>query len=519
MPDINLEWLQGALSKYENKPSDTHHWGLVTLVNEDGSYQVKLNSSDTTTRCANACTASVGDRVLVLVKTDGKCVAVSRLGGEGGGTSTVGTNLDATDWLAGKIFPYAGTDTPAGSLLCDGSAVSRSEYWELFAAIGTTYGEGNGSTTFNLPNIESRVIIGESDDYALGSTGGEETHTLTVEEIPAHGHTNPYAYAWGSGDGGATGYDEYRAFTSVGNSWNRSTGSTGGGEPHNNMQPYIVMRYFITTGKGDPVSGINPADYVVEWGQTDGWYWEKWASGKAVCRKRIAHKITAWGAWGGIYEGTSIPSQTYPFEFAELPAFGVRLANNSGSQWIAGFSTDPLTATTTTSPKACPLRGSAGVTGETFYVVLEAEGFWKTPSESGGAESIAPTIDERFKKLETDYIVAEGTSGIWVYRKWASGVAECWGYESMTSASLTTNVASGVYTNDTWKAKTVALPFEFTSLRASSMEIYSNGYTHCQSLADVSNSNAKTSIVVRVWGSYSQSPSMKPTYYVIGTWK
>lgn len=118
-----------------------------------------------------------------------------------------------------------------------------------------------------------------------------------------------------------------------------------------------------------------------------------------------------------------------------------------------------------------------------------------------------------------DSIVAEGTSGIWRYRKWASGVAECWGFETPGEVSLTSNKVGGVYTNDTWANKEMALPFTFTAVQASSVECYTSGYTHCQSIANVANNATFNSIAVRVWGPYAQSPYLKVSYYVLGRWK
>lgn len=92
---------------------------------------------------------------------------------------------------AGIIFPYAGSTAPEGYLMCDGSAVSRSTYAALFAAIGTTYGAGDGSTTFNIPDLTGRVVIGVSGTHALGTTGGEESHTLLEAELPVHHHEVP----------------------------------------------------------------------------------------------------------------------------------------------------------------------------------------------------------------------------------------------------------------------------------------------------------------------------------------
>ena len=110
----------------------------------------------------------------------------------------------------GRIFPYGGTTAPEGYLMCDGSAVSRTEYSALFAVIGTTFGAGNGSTTFNLPNLQGRVPVGKDGSHALGTTGGSETVTLTKEQsgLPAHGHgfTQPTVNGGATTTGGGGGH-------------------------------------------------------------------------------------------------------------------------------------------------------------------------------------------------------------------------------------------------------------------------------------------------------------------------
>ena len=102
----------------------------------------------------------------------------------------------------GAIAPYSGSTAPTGWLLCDGSAVSRTSYADLFSAIFTTYGSGDGSTTFNVPDLRGRFPLGKDNmggtsanrvaaaqADVLGGSGGEEMHTLTVPEIPPHSHT------------------------------------------------------------------------------------------------------------------------------------------------------------------------------------------------------------------------------------------------------------------------------------------------------------------------------------------
>lgn len=91
----------------------------------------------------------------------------------------------------GTVLPFAGSAAPTGWLPCDGSAVSRATYSDLFSVIGTTYGAGDGSTTFNVPDTRGRAIVhkaGSGTFNTLGGKGGEETHTLTSAEMPSHTH-------------------------------------------------------------------------------------------------------------------------------------------------------------------------------------------------------------------------------------------------------------------------------------------------------------------------------------------
>lgn len=92
----------------------------------------------------------------------------------------------------GLISPFAGAAAPAGWLLCNGQAVSRTTYADLFALVDLTYGFGDGSTTFNVPNLVGNVVVGRDASQAefdyLGEPGGSKTHTLTTAQMPSHGH-------------------------------------------------------------------------------------------------------------------------------------------------------------------------------------------------------------------------------------------------------------------------------------------------------------------------------------------
>jgi microcystin-dependent protein len=160
---------------------------------------------------------------------------------------------------AGSIVLYGGSTAPTGWLICDGSAVSRTTYSSLFTAIGTTYGAGNGSTTFNLPNLKGKVPIGQdSNDTAfdtLGETGGEKAHTLLTSEMPSHKH-NRIRLVVGNqflGPAGGSNFNVAGLNLNIGKypytdetNTNVETSNTGGGQSHNNLQPYIVLNYIIS---------------------------------------------------------------------------------------------------------------------------------------------------------------------------------------------------------------------------------------------------------------------------------
>jgi microcystin-dependent protein len=163
--------------------------------------------------------------------------------------------------VAGRITLYAGTAAPSGWAFCDGSAVSRVNFPALFAAIGTIYGAGDGSTTFNLPDLKGRVPLGfdasQTDFNALGKQGGEKTHVLTEAELPSHTHTvlgysNIDDRNFTGNVGRMNAADTYGQNNTT---YDKPTGAAGGGQAHNNLQPYGVMNYIIALGTKGPQGG------------------------------------------------------------------------------------------------------------------------------------------------------------------------------------------------------------------------------------------------------------------------
>jgi microcystin-dependent protein len=152
---------------------------------------------------------------------------------------------------SGVVWSFAGSTAPTGWIICDGSAISRTLYADLYAAIGTTYGTGDGSTTFNIPDGRGRSIVGVgtatgaygATAHTLGQKAGEETHVLSIAEMPSHVHRQKVVANTGNP------VDTRRDFESDINGTEYDQGvdtyPTGGGGAHNNMHPYIGMNHII----------------------------------------------------------------------------------------------------------------------------------------------------------------------------------------------------------------------------------------------------------------------------------
>ena len=160
----------------------------------------------------------------------------------------------------GTVLPYAGSTTaPTGFLMANGQAVSRSTYSALFAVTSTTFGVGDGSTTFNVPDLRGRAVFGDdsmgstaanrlgsnsstggiSGTASRGTAGGAQNHTLITAEMPAHTHSVPAQIVGGSDIGGSG------AYLAAGLINNGTSTSTGGGGAHNNTPPALVMNFII----------------------------------------------------------------------------------------------------------------------------------------------------------------------------------------------------------------------------------------------------------------------------------
>jgi microcystin-dependent protein len=154
----------------------------------------------------------------------------------------------------GEIRMFGGNFAPAGWAFCDGSLVAIAENDTLFNLIGTTYG-GDGQSTFALPDLRGRVPIHQGPNFTLGQQGGEESVTLTVNQIPVHTHVatcypvagnsaDPTGKRWASS--ADTSINPYSVPPGDSTMAATAIGIDGGSQPHDNMLPYLVISFIIS---------------------------------------------------------------------------------------------------------------------------------------------------------------------------------------------------------------------------------------------------------------------------------
>lgn len=184
----------------------------------------------------------VGDRVALL--NEGTLwLMIGRLTGEPGAVPI------------GAVVPFAGSVAPPGWLECAGQAISRTTYATLYGVVGNGYGAGDGSTTFNLPNLQGRVPVGAQGlTWFQTSTGGASTVTLSTAQMPTHTHgvsgNHDHTYLLRSFSGTSTGAQAVSALTSGAAEDTGGLGShihtaVGSSAAHENMPPYLVLMYII----------------------------------------------------------------------------------------------------------------------------------------------------------------------------------------------------------------------------------------------------------------------------------
>ena len=191
---------------------------------------------------------------LKYIDKDGNEVIIADRGGPQESVESQDSSLPI-----GAGCDYFGTKAREGFLFADGSAISRTEYSELFKIIGTTYGAGDGSTTFNLPDKRERVSVMMKEGSTngtdgatldtLGAKGGEFKHKQTIDELATHNHTQvahnhgvsivSASNVWGPNYSNGISHKEKTVNATP------KINNTGGGQAMNIMQPYIVCNYII----------------------------------------------------------------------------------------------------------------------------------------------------------------------------------------------------------------------------------------------------------------------------------
>jgi microcystin-dependent protein len=261
--------LREQMSHLKDFADGTTGIDVLNLQDDDNSASIKLQAPSAVTT------------TVTFTLPDGDGTSGQFLQTDGSANLSWGTVAASSLFASGMVIPYAGSSAPSGWLLAYGQAVSRTTYSDLFSVISTTYGAGDGSTTFNLPDLRGRVVAGQDDmggvsadrltdqsgglnGDTLGDTGGSETHTLTEAQLASHTHAISSITIQGISSPGS-GTRSGLSFVPEGTGGTTVTGTTGatvGGttfahtaslantgsdSAHNNVQPTIILNYIIKT--------------------------------------------------------------------------------------------------------------------------------------------------------------------------------------------------------------------------------------------------------------------------------
>jgi microcystin-dependent protein len=299
------------------------------------------------------------------------------------GENKIASNAIVGDTLPiGSMVPYPSDTIPDNWLLCDGQAVNRTTYSLLFAVLGISHGSGDGSTTFNLPNIKGKTIVGrdsaDTDFDVLGENRGSKTQTLSVANLPAHNHnfasSTGKQVITGTPGGYTDAVNDYLAVSvgiTAGSDNRLQIGFIGSGTAHNNIQPSIVENYIIKAKQSvgliatvkDNLTSTSPTDALSA------------NQGRVLDNKYTRHVMTA------STSGRPVINATVAFTPVIIPldtsvSSGTLLTfNNASDRIVIG------TGVTKVKVSArCTIWSSPGVTNETDFFIQKngasvAEGF------------------------------------------------------------------------------------------------------------------------------------------------
>lgn len=341
--------------KFNNKVENEF---TATTFDFGEEYDVEVKIEDELSTVVRPASINSGKILMSALKEHGVCFGGVYDKNLGGALQVKGKNLEELaagvtgDTLPiGSVMEWFVEETPINWLRLDGSAVSRTDYKELFALYGTYYGEGDGSTTFNLPDMRKRVPVGkdssDSDFNALGKTGGEKTHSHTLEngftKIIDDGSGNINLSATNRGSGGSW---DSTASIKTGGSTQYVTGTEtysvnlgGTTDDSNNLQPYIVTNFIVkakqsaglvATVAKQKVESDNDTyscnyinkkmSEIIESGSNSNGSYVKWSDGTMICyMNKLYSNINITKTWGSMYETDPINLGDFPANFVNIP--------------------------------------------------------------------------------------------------------------------------------------------------------------------------------------------------------